>query len=202
MCTGECRGLKQVGLIILCCYGVCTQELAKKRHCENNKQTSVNIGCLCKLQQVGMSNWSRSALSSAHLHSSEFSSELPWSACETDWCLASHSLIGLSLFEIPIVLFSETCSYSRNRKIHSEQKVFCVFLFVCFQLWLGVGGGQRGGVVWFVFWFSLIFLVFGLDRRNTLSLNFEFQNSVWFKTDGLSVEVGFSFYYLCFLDQY
>lgn len=179
MCTGECRGLKQVGLIILCCYGVCTQELAEKRHCENNKQTSVNTGCLCKLQQVGMSNCSRSALSSAHLWNTEFSSELPWSTCETDGCLVSHSLIGLSVFEIPIVLFSETCSsYSSNRKIVSEQKVvgvFCLFAFTCgwVCLFFFMGGVQRGGVVWFVlFWFW-----FGFDRWNNLSLNFQFQSS-------------------------
>lgn len=106
------------------------------------------------------------------------------------------SLVGFPVFEIPIVLFSGTCSsYSRNRKICSEQKVVGVFLFVCFQLWLGffwVGGGQRWGVVQFgLDWFGFSGFCLGLLGRNTLNLNFEFQNSFWF-----------CFYFLCFPDQY
>lgn len=74
--------------------------------------TSVNIGWFCYLHQWGMSNCSHSAWSLTHLWNNEFSSELPWSVCERDWCLESHSLTGFSftVFEIPAVVFSETCS--------------------------------------------------------------------------------------------
>lgn len=49
------------------------------------------------------------------------------------------------------------------------------------------------------FWF-----LFGHDRRNTEALTLSFKavfNSA-FKADGLSVDIGFSFYFVCFPDQY